>query len=974
MDRAVTSDRWNRLEQLFHAALERPPQERSAYLDAACAGDGELRADVEALLARNKAAPDFLGVPAVDLAARGLIANTSALFAAGQRIGPYEVIAAIGFGGMGEVYRARDTRLGRDVAIKVLSPLLSSEMQWTARFEREARVLAALNHPNIAAIYGLEEIAVAGRSPGPIRALILELVEGPTLAEAIRNPALLVDGDRGTAAASPRGLPVGACVAIGRQIVDALDRAHQAGIVHRDLKPANIKVARDHTVKVLDFGLAKLVIESPGTVQSTLLPAGMLLGTPAYMSPEQARGGSIDKRADIWAFGCVLFEMLSGRPPFLRNTGSDTIVQILTAEPEWESLGQDIPQSLTALLERCLVKNAHDRLRDIADARPYLAETPQTRTPHRGTSARPRNRRWVAAAVVVGILAGGAAWIVSRVSRPPRPGPQLLEFRVDVPPTHTPWSGVALSPDGRSLAIGTFGNGPSIWIHNLESGQSRSLPGTENSAYPFWSPDGQSIGFFSVGKLRRMDVAGGPAVDLANTRRARGGSWSADGEIIFSDEGALYRLSAPGGTPSRLDLTTGTEQPLRHLYPRFLPDGRSFLFFAQGPPSGVYLASVDSRDAALLVEADEPAEYAAPGYVLFIRGNSLMAQRLNLTTRRLEAVAQVVASDVAPGYLDARASFAVSESGVLSYVSSRAGSPGRLTWFERGGRALASIDQPADVEYLNPAISPHGDRVAVNRMDAATGNWDVWIADIERGTATRATSNPARDSDAVWSPDGRRIVFFSNRGGRAALYTTLVDRSAADEMLMQVDYPDAVLVPSDWSSDGRFVVYSQSRAAPGGWSIGIVPVTGDRIPFPLQSKLSGNHHAGRISPDGKWIAYTSLETGTSEVFVEPLLAGGPRSMVSRNGGTHPRWRDDGRELIYWAVPGGIATVDTNLARSPLGLGVPKILISSRVHELIDGRPHYDVTRDGHRFLLRQPADARRSPIGVIVNWTQKLQR
>ena len=946
----MTPDRLRRIEQLYHSALELEPADRSGFLDDACRGDAALRSEVAALLLRERSAEEMFGAAAFDVAAREMARESAASFA-GRRMGVYEIGALLGAGGMGHVYRARDTRLGRDVAIKVLAPIFQSDPQRIARFEREARVLAALSHPHIATLFGLEDV-------DGFHALVLELVEGPTLAEVI--------GQRNGA-----GLPIDECLRIARQLRDALDAAHQVGIVHRDLKPANIKLTAAGDIKVLDFGLARASDEGRPWEQGDALTAeGTVLGTPAYMSPEQTRGKPVDRRTDIWAFGCVVFEMLTGRAAFGRDTTSDVIAAVLGVEPDWNALPAATPAGLERLLRRCLEKSPNARLRDIGDA--SLEDEPALRTDEeRGVVAPPRAIR--ARVLGITLLIALAAVALTALSflrnRDDPTAPDVLEFGLGLPPDHTPWSGVAVSPDGRRVAIGTFGPGPMIWVHSFGSGERKQVAGSDGAAAPFWSPDGASLGYFARGSLWRTDLATGSPVKVCPTFGWLGASWGAGDVIVFSSDNALFSVPAAGGTPSKIAMPESG--PVVRSHPRFLPDGRRFIYYEQSAGGGqVFAGVIDGSLRKPLVDSTEAAVFAPPGFLLFVRGTSLLVQRLDLEAMALVGQPSVVAADVAPGFLSGRAAFSASET-VLAFARSREGRPGELAWFDDAGRRVGAIAQPAGVEHLNPAISPDGTRIAVNRMDPHTGNWDIWIIDAERGVQTRVTFHEASDSDPIWSPDGKQILFASNRGGRAGLYTKSADGTGAETALFQSDRPGAAVVPSDWSRRGT-LVFSHSNFPPAGWALSMLELSSGQPPIPLSDRSRFAAYAGRVSPDGQWLAYASSETGMFEVYVRPVSGPGPKVQVSHGGGTHPRWIADGGRLVYWAQPGGLMSVDIEVQPGALRPGAPELVIPTRVLELIDGRPHYDVTRDGRRYLLRQPASDAEPPIGVIVNWMRKL--
>jgi Tol biopolymer transport system component len=943
---AVTPDRWRQVTGIFHGARLMEPAARDEFLRKACGPDGSLRAEVEAMLGAHDAAGTF--------GRTGSLGRMPHL-QPGTSVGPYRVEALVGTGGMGEVYRATDARLKRTVALKILTADVSADPDSRARFQREAQLLAALNHPHIAAIYGLEEGVADGAA-----ALVLEFVEGPTLAERIE--------------AGPLG--VGPSLVIARQLAEALGAAHAQGIVHRDLKPANVKITPSGTVKVLDFGIAKLARPGGEAPMSGSVPTfeatreGAIIGTVTYMSPEQARGQAVDKRTDIWAFGCVLFEMLSGRRAFDAGTSSDTVARILEREPEWEALPSGVPDPIRRVLRRCLEKDPANRLHDIADARLEITDaltTSATRTRVALGGGAP-SWVWIALAAA-SVVAVAALWLAFGRPADRATTAAPVEFGIRFPDSHVPWSGVAVSPDGHRIAAGIFSTRSQIWLQSLDSSESRPLRGTESGTQPFWSPTSSALGFVLARSLRTIDPATGQVTTICDTApQPAGATWGANGVIVFSADRTLFKVPASGGIPVRLPLADDAGA----AFPRFLPDERHFIYFAsKRGGSSIRVASVDSAESTWLVDSNVPAAFVPPDRLLFVRGTALMAQALNLQRLVLEGEPVTVAPDVSVGVrFDVQATFSATND-VLAFARPRGGSAGQLAWFERTGHAVGVLPQPADGEYLNPALSPDGDRVAVNLMDPRTGDWDIWLVDIARGVPSRLTSDPAADSDPVWSPDGREIVFASERGGRLGLYRQAVAGSTPAEPLIILDDQSA-LVPSDWTRDGKYVVYTQTLTA-GGRSVWALPLVGDRKPVLLLDDTFAPA-AGRVSADGKWLAYASFKTGAVEVYVRRFLVPGQDQQISQGGGVHPRWTKDGRELVYWAVPGGVDAVDFESDGATFRVGARRTLIQAPVLSLIDARPHYDVTRNGTRLLVRQPAGPQGAGIEVILNWTEKLKR
>ncbi|MGE5837858.1 MAG: protein kinase domain-containing protein [Acidobacteriota bacterium] len=941
----MTPERWRQVTAIFHAARGREPATRAAFLDHACAGDASLRSEVDSLLAGHEDA-SRVGTSAVSSEALPQLSP-------GTAFGQYRIEGLVGSGGMGQVYRATDPRLHRTVAIKVLMPTLVPDGETDARFEREARLLASLNHPNIAAIHGLE-------TAGTVQGLVLEFVEGQTLAARL----------------SKGRVPVPEALTIARQIALALEAAHEKGIVHRDLKPANVKITPSGVVKVLDFGIARIAADGqmPAATAMGATGTGLILGTPAYMSPEQARGLAIDKRTDVWAFGCVLYEMLTGRGAFAADTASDSVARVLEREPDWAKLPPDVPPSIVRLLKRCLQKDVGNRLRDIGDAGIEIADALTPGRPDIALHDVPAvSRRVVAgiAAAIVAVLALAAfgVWRMTRTSETSSSAPAAVEFGVMFPGNLLPSFGVAVSPDGKYIAAGVFGVAGQIWLHSLGTNETRPLPGTEGGQMPFWSPDGSTVGYAVRDQLWTVAVAGGSPILLGRIGPGyRGATWHSNGTILVASQGKILRMPA-GGTPVDVPLGSVSGPPAA---PGFLPDGRHFVFTAWKRFGGdVFLASIDSGRPTKLLESDSPAGFAAPDRLLFVRGASLFTQRLDLSVLTLTGTPELVDSGIVPSHLFERQQMTISAStsGVLAYPAPRGGSAGQLRWFDRAGKAGESIESPPDAEYINPAISPDGTMVAANRVDPQTGRWDIWYVDTRHGGPSKLTTNPADDFDPVWSPDSKEIVFASRRGERLGLYRQAIAGGRGAELLLEFDNSD--LVPTDWSRDPQYILYQ--RAVLRSWAIWALPLFGDRKPIPLVDAEFAPY-APHLSPDGRWLAYNSFESGTAEVFVRRFLSDGPKKQISHGGGVHPRWTRDGKELVYWSPPGGIYSHTMSMTSSGITVGPRQTLLDRPVLSLIDGRTHYDITRDGTRLLVRQPAGPTGPGIKVILNWTSKLKK
>jgi serine/threonine protein kinase/Tol biopolymer transport system component len=878
----------------------------------------------------------------------------------GSQIGPYEIVALIGQGGMGEVYRAHDTKLNRDVALKVLPAEFASDPERMARFKREAQLLASLNHPNIAAIYGLEE-------SGGVSALVMELAEGPTLADLV--------------GASGRSPELNEVLNIARQIAEALEAAHEKGIIHRDLKPANVKVTPEGAVKVLDFGLAKAlegeaaaaeVSQSP-TLSIAATKAGVILGTAAYMSPEQARGSGVDKRCDIWSFGVVLFEMLTGKKLFVGETISDTLAAVLRADVDWSML-PSAPASIRALLHRCLTKDRKQRLQAIGEARIAISEylaNPAGATGSGTASDAGRhklrdNLGWgIAIVCLIAVLVMGVIHFRQVSAEEPE-----MRFEVMTPSTSEPTS-LAISPDGRHLAfVGSSEGQQRLWLRPLDAVTARPLAGTEGAKHPFWSPDSRSIGFFTDDKLKRIDIAGGLPQVLTSAPRGQGGAWNSDGVIVFTPSAAdpLYRVSCAGGDP--VAITRLLPRQECHKSPQFLPDRRHLLFFAGGLDPAIYLGSLDSVEIRRLIPADTTAAYAPPGHLLFMRQGTLFAQRFDAAHGELAGDPIPVADSVAFDSAFNIGGFSVSETGMLVYRTAGGANQRRLAWVDRSGREIATLGAMDENSLQNPELSPDGRRVAVNRT--VQGNTDVWLIDVARGVPSRFTFDAAIDLFPVWSPDGSRIFFGSNRKGSFDLYQKASSGAGGDELLLESSLNK---FPQDWSPNGRFILYGQldPKTASDQW---VLPIFGERKPFPFVN-ANFEEQNGQFSPGGQWVAYQSNESGSYEVYVQPFPGPGGKWQVSNSGGVAPRWRRNGKELFYIAPGGKLMAVPIQSAGQLLEAGAPVALFQTRIVGGSQGRERqqYAVAPDGQRFLINITADeSTASPITIVTNWTAGLKK
>jgi serine/threonine protein kinase len=888
--------------------------------------------------------------------------------ATGTRLGPYEVLSAIGAGGMGEVYRARDTRLNRDVALKVLPEIFSRDVQRMARFEREAKLLASLNHPNIAAIYGLEE-------SGSTRALVMELVEGPTLAERIRSGSIPLD----------EALP------IARQVADAVEYAHDNSVIHRDLKPANIKVKADGTVKVLDFGLAKAMSDDPAegdmsnspTLSMAATMQGVILGTAAYMSPEQAKGKSVDRRTDVWAFGAVLYELLTGKPAFPGEDITEVLASVVKSEPDWDALPTCTPSAIRTLLRRCLDKNLRHRLPHIADARITIEDVLSGVGPVAAVIAGPDKSRerlpWVAAALLLISTAALAVWVV--VLRRQSVELQAIEFSV-----HPPGDGlfyaaanvVTVSPDGSKLAL-IASDSPSkplqLWIRSLDSEVAQPLSGTENPSQPFWSPDSRFVAFYADGKLKKVAVTGGPVQTLTDTGGIRHGTWSREDVILYAPgdvtPAVIYRVSAAGGEATPVTELDASREEITHSWPYFLPDGDHFLYLAVAADSesdAVFVGSLSSAERKLLLNASSNVVYVPAGYLVFNREGTLMAQPFDASHLEMKGEAVPIAEDVQFNAANGRTAFTASENGVLAYRAGASAARTQLAWFDRSGKQISVLGDPAG--YADVELSPDEKRVSVSVLDPGRGTRDIWIYDVARGLRTRFTFDTANELGSAWSPDNSRLVFTSARNGaHDDLYQKASNGSGTEEAVLEDNLTKLYL---SWSPDGGSILYGTSTGTPQtGNDLWVLPLSGDRKPVPfLQTQFW--ERLGQFSPDGRWVAYASNESGRFEIYVAPFPGPGGKWQVSVAGGQQPRWRGDGSEVFYLAPGGTLMAAKASSQRESFQVGEVRPLFQAPV---VRGRFQYDVTGDGQQFLMNTTAEQVVStPVTVVVNWIAKLKK
>ena len=886
------------------------------------------------------------------------------MLASGTRLGSYEITGTLGAGGMGEVYRARDTRLKRDVALKILPDAFAADPERLARFEREAQVLASLNHPHIAAIYGIEESAGT-------RALVLELVGGETLADRIARGAIPLD----------EALP------IARQIAEALEAAHEHGIIHRDLKPANIKITPDRVVKVLDFGLAKLTeaatadaavhvaLSNSPTITSPALMTGVgvLLGTAAYMSPEQAKGRPVDKRSDVWAFGCVLYEMLTGQRAFDGEDVSDTLASVLKQEPGWTGLPSDTPPAIRRLLRRALVKERRERLADITDARFEISEAiTAPNLEATGVRGAPRRERLLgmSAALIVGVVAAAvAAWSLLRASPPP-PKP-IARFVVALSANDqfsaTGRNVVAVSPDGSHIA---YVANQRLYLRALDQLEATPIRGTEVGAgpghgrNPFFSPDGQWIGFWQMGELKKVSINGGAPVTLCAAQNPFGASWGADDAIIFGEGSAgIWRVSGSGGTPDVL--IKMDDGQLAHG-PQLLPGGNALLFTLATSntwdDAQIVVQSLGMNDRKVLVRGGRDGRYLPTGHLMYGRNGTLWGVPFDLQMREVTGAPVPLIEGISDaGAVAGDIHLGVSSDGLLVYSPGVGGPQRVVVWVDRQGREEPTNIPPGTYTY--PRLSPDGRKLAVSVQGA---NADIWVYDLQRGTFTRLTFE-GQNARSVWTPDGARITFGSDRaGGNSNIYWVPADGSGAPERLTTNTFQQ---VPEGWAPDGKTLVFSEFRQD-SNWDIWTLSAVERKPQLFLRTPF---HDGGRaFASDSRWLAYYSDESGRGEVYVRPFPGPGARFQVSTDGGAEPVWASNGREIFYRSG-NRLMVVDVTL-QPTFSAGPPRMLFQGPYETALPA--NFTVSRDGQRFLMIKAVGASRDAPRLILvqNWFEELKR
>ena len=869
----------------------------------------------------------------------------------GTRFGPYEIVAPLGAGGMGEVYKARDTRLARTVAVKVLPDHIAKHDLSRQRFEREARAVASLNHPNICVLHDI------GSQDG-IAYMVMELIEGETLASRIAKGPI----------------PLDQALKYASQIAEALDRAHRAGITHRDVKPQNIMLTRDG-VKVLDFGLAKSVSKAgpaDATLTASLTAEGTVVGTPQYMSPEQFEGQEAGAHSDIWAFGAVLYEMVTGRRAFQGKSHASLLGAILAADPAPMTMKPFTPAWLERLVRRCLAKDPEDRYYSLHDVLLDLRAPPVE-----SATTPARTHRWPLALAAVTTAAALAVSVIH--FRETKEQPHLLKMTVLSPEKaqlNDQYSIPAVSPDGRRLAfVATTDGKEELWVRDLDSLAARALPGTNGAQYPFWSPDSRAIAFSADDKLKRVDLAGGPALTLCDTSQARGGTWSTKGIILWGRFGAgLFWIPAAGGSPTALSAAMKASGAGDHRFPWFLPDGRHYLYTDTAPDiqeRGVYVADLESKDRKRLIAAVTNAVYSPPGYLLFVRDGTLMAQSFDADKLQLAGDAVPVAAQVDAQATMAQNQFSISRNGVLAYTAGRSGAGALLNWFDRSGKVTAMLGAPNALSW--GAISPDGKTVAVQRVDQ--GLREIWLHDLARNAASRFTFGPGSKSYPAWSPDGRFLSFFSSRDGVGRPYKRATSGTGQDEVLsVPLGEPPSPTVVEDWSLDGRYAVLRvvNPKTLRDIWVLSFNPEKpgGGGTPLPYLLTESDELY-GRISPDGRWLAYTSNESKRNEIYVQSFPTPGGKLPVSRNGGERSVWSRDGKEL-YFVSPDGKMMAAEVKSGAKFEAGVPKPLFNVRLSRGIDA--WFDVTKDGRFLIPVQVEQTFNASITVVVNWQAELKK
>jgi eukaryotic-like serine/threonine-protein kinase len=905
----------------------------------------------------------------------------------GKKLGPYEIVAPIGAGGMGEVYRARDTRLERDVAIKVLPTHLAGDPQLKQRFEREARTVSSLNHPHICTLYDI------GRE-GDTDFLVMEYLEGETLLKRLERGPL--EGDL--------------LFKMAIEVSDALDKAHRKGVVHRDLKPGNIMLT-PAGAKVLDFGLAKSAgplvpgssssgratpagatadMTASPTMSTPLTTAGSVVGTFQYMAPEQLEGREADARSDIFSLGAVLYEMATAKRAFPGKSRYSVASAILEKDPEpISSIAPAAPASLERVVGRCLAKDPEDRWQSARDvtvelqwASEHTSEAPAAAQVQTVVKTAPLSKAaWgVAGACLLAAVALGIAFFL-------RPTPASPPIRSLISPTEKMAfdfdgtnGGPALSPDGTRMVLPARDSAgkESLWVRPLDSLSAQRMEGTEGASFAFWAPDSRHVAFFQGGKLRKIDVTGGPPVTLCDVPDGRGGTWSRNDVIVFAPGSQTTKFSsvpAAGGTPTELVTHQATGSAFSNRWPVFLPNDKHFVYLsgdltAAGTSNlGIYVGKLGTDEQKFLVQADSNAAYAPPGYLLFLRGTTLMAQPFDAGSQKLKGEAFPIAEQVASPQLFRRGLFTVSQTGLLVYQSGGGPGTGQFVWVDASGKQLAGVGQPGSQD--EPALSPDGKRLAYMLPDAEGKGQDIWLMDLERGVRTRFTFGPNVADTPVWSPDGTRIVFNWMQQGHGDLYVKNASGAGSAQPLYE---SDADKTPIDWSRDGRYIIYT--ALDPEGktkYDIWALPLFGDRKPISI-ARTQFTEAIGMFSPNGHWVAYESNESGSFEIYISPFPEGGAKWQISQGGGVQPIWKGDGNAVYHLAPGGKLMETSVKENGAALEIGTPQELFQEQLVRSDAYGRSYSVAPDGKRFLVNKSEQGATPPLTLVTNWTSGLKK